>query len=224
MADLRERLHRVASVLEGTYGRPDVNLRDDLLDALIGTILSQSTNDTNSGRAYDALRKRFPTWDEALEAGPEEIERAIRPGGLARQKSVRIHAILKRIREERGELSLAELCSWPDDDVFAWLGRSQGVGAKTVAVVLMSACGRDICPVDTHVHRVVRRLGLVRKNAGAEETFETLRPHIPKGEGPTLHLNLISFGRTRCTARNPGCETCPLRGECRYDKGTGTIR
>lgn len=222
--DLRKRLRHLATVLEGLFGHPRVRFDADPLDALIGTILSQSTNDANSGRAYDSLRLRFPTWEDALEAGPGEIERAIRSGGLARQKSTRLHAILRQIKEERGTLSLDDLCTWSDDEAFSWLGRFKGVGPKTVAIVLLFACGRDLCPVDTHVHRIVRRLGLVRQKASAGAAFETLRPHIPRGKGASLHLNLVRFGRTRCTARSPACRSCPLNGECLYDKTTGTTQ
>ena len=222
--DLPRRVKALAAALERMFGRPEIRPRGDPLDVLIETILSQSTNDRNRERAYRSLRERFPRWEDALAAGPKPIRGAIRSGGLSRQKSVRIHALLERLAAEHGKLSLSEICAWPEERVFEWLGAFEGVGSKTIAVVLMFACGRDICPVDTHVHRIVRRLGLVRPNAGAEEAFSALRPHIPPGEGPSLHLNLLRFGRTRCTARSPGCEGCPFRAECRYERETGIIR
>jgi len=221
---LARRLAHVADILEATQGVPELGSPDDPLDALIETILSQSTNNTNSGRAFENLKAAFPRWEDALDAGPEAIEETIRSGGLARQKSVRIHRLLAHLAGERRELSLANICTWSDERVFEWLGAFEGVGTKTIAVVLMFACRRDVCPVDTHVHRIVRRLGLVRENAGAEETFWTLLPATPPHRGGPLHLNLIRFGRTRCTARAPGCDGCPFRGECLYDPTTGEVR
>lgn len=223
-ADLAARVERVADILEAEQGRPDIVRRGSLLDSVVRVILSQSTSDVNSGRAWKSLEERFSTWDEALEAGPEEIEKTIRAGGLAKQKSRYIHGLLTRVKGERGALALDYLCDWSDDEVFEWLGEIDGVGTKSIAVVLMFACGRDVCPVDTHVLRISRRLGFVPSNATAEKAFWALKDLIPEGRAPSLHINLIRFGKSRCTARNPDCDGCPFADECLYDRESGEIR
>ena len=220
---LAARLAHVAEVFEATQGVPVLGSPDDPLDELVLTILSQSTNDTNSGRAFDSLRRRFPTWDDVLAAETDAIKDAIRSGGLAKQKSVRIKRLLARVKEEHGKLTLADICSWSDERVYEWLGSFEGVGVKTIAVVLMFACRRDVCPVDTHVHRIAHRLGFVRTPAGAEETFWTLLPNTPPGKGASLHLNFLLFGRTRCSSRAPECDGCPFCAECLYNQETGEI-
>jgi len=224
MADLAARVERVADILEADQGRPDIVRRGSVLDSVVRVILSQSTSDVNSGRAWKSLEERFPTWDEALQAGPGEIERTIRAGGLAKQKSRYIHGLLTRVKDETGALSLDGLCEWSDDDVFEWLGTIDGVGTKSIAVVLMFACGRDVCPVDTHVLRISRRLGFVPPKATAEKAFWALKELIPEGRAPSLHINLIRFGKSRCTARNPDCDGCPFADKCRYDRESGKIR
>ena len=215
------RLGRVEAALRAEFGDPQVRPHGAPLDVLIGTILSQSTSGTNSSRAYESLRGAFPRWEDALAAGPVAIADAIRSGGLAAQKSVRIHALLRGIADAYGALSLDHICTWPDDRVFGWLGGFDGIGTKTIAVMLLFACGRDTCPVDTHVNRIARRLGFVREKAPPDETFRTLQRHLPTGRGASLHVNLIRFGRTRCRARSPRCEGCPLRSDCAYDGETG---
>jgi len=211
-----ERIARIAALLEREFGTPDISAGGDPLDTLVGTILSQSTSGTNSHRAFLSLKAAFPRWEDAVAAGPGAIEGAIRSGGLAKQKSKRIHRLLSRIRDERGALSLNDICAWPDDQVFAWLTSFEGVGTKTVAAMLMFACGRDICPVDTHVARITRRLGLVPPRVAAEEIFQTLGNHVPASKGASLHINLIRFGRTRCTSRAPKCDDCPFHPQCNY--------
>ena len=217
-----ERVARIDRVLAETQGHPRVVPGGDPLNVLIETILSQSTSDTNRERAYASLRERFPTWQEALDAGPEAIEDAIRSGGLARQKSARIHDLLARLKRERGALDLSGLCASTDEAAFGYLRTFDGVGTKTIAIILMFVCGRDLCAVDTHVLRLCRRLGIVDPRTGADRAYEELQPLIPEGHAAGLHINLIRFGRERCTARNPLCDGCPLHDVCRYDPVTGT--
>lgn len=205
-------------------GRPKIEQRGKPLDVLIGTILSQSTSGINSRRAYESLTQRFPTWSDALDAGPQAIEDAIRAGGLARQKSERIHTILSTIHQERTSLELDFLCELSDDEVFERLSRFTGVGTKTIAIVLMFSCMRDVCPVDTHILRVLQRLGIVSPSSTADRAYYAIQPCIPLGHGPSLHVNLIRFGRSRCTARAPKCDECPVIAMCRYDRETGTIQ
>jgi len=218
-AALRRRTARAVAALERRFGVPEWDGPEPPLDALVRTVLSQSTSDVNSGRAFDALKEQFPTWDEAFAAGPEAIEAAIRAGGLARQKSRRIHDLLGWVKERFGAFSLDAVQEMPTEQVFETLLPLDGVGVKTVAVMLLFACGRDCFPVDTHVHRIVRRVGLVPATASAERTFHLMKPLVPKGKALSFHVNLLTLGRTLCRPTDPKCPECPLRGMCDYAAG-----
>ena len=188
------------------------------LDALVRTVLSQSTSDVNSHRAFSTLKRRFPTWQAAFEAGPRAIEAAIRSGGLASQKSARIHRLLGWVRERFGAFDLARVAEMPTEEVFGLLLPLDGVGVKTIAVMLLFACGRDCFAVDTHVHRIVRRLGLVPETASAERAFHLMAPLVPKGKALSFHVNLLTLGRTLCRPTDPKCPACPLRRLCGHAK------
>ena len=197
---------------------PPAKERRPPLDALIETVLSQSTSDVNSHRAFRMLKEAFPTWPEAHEAGPRRIEKAIRSGGLARQKSARIHELLGWVRERFGSFDLGAVQGMSDAEVFELLLPLKGVGVKTIAVMLLFACGRDTFAVDTHVHRIVRRLGLVREKASAERTFYLMVPLVPEGKALSFHLNLLALGRSLCRPTSPRCRECPLRRMCDHAK------
>ena len=213
ISNQKSQISRAVRVLEREFGVP-VWKRKDPLDELMVTLLSQNTNDANRDRAYQALRKKFPDWHEVLNAPVSAIEKAIRPAGLSHQKSVRMKGILRWVQDTFGSLSLDFLKKMPDDEVIALLTSQKGIGVKTAAVVLAFALDRDVCPVDTHVHRIAQRLGWVSEDASAEETFHQLRELIPQGKAPTFHLNLLKFGRSRCAARKPLCQGCPMWGDC----------
>ncbi|HPD17195.1 MAG TPA: endonuclease III [Planctomycetota bacterium] len=207
---------RAVEALERRFGVPAWDGPEPPLDALVRTVLSQSTSDVNSGRAFETLKARFPTWAEAYEAGPAGIERAIRCGGLARQKSVRIHKLLGWVRQRFGAFDLAAVGEMPTEAVFEMLLPLEGIGVKTIAVMLMFACGRDCFAVDTHVHRIARRVGLVPGTASAERTFHLMRALVPAGKALSFHLNLLALGRTLCRPTGPRCTECPLRPLCDY--------
>jgi endonuclease-3 len=214
-ASVGRRLLRVAERLAAAYGRPRRRLSDPM-DCLIETILSQNTSDVNSGRAFGRLKRAFPTWQAAAEAPRAAIERAIRPGGLARLKSGRIREVLHRLRAREGRLSLARLRRLSPGDAARRLAGLPGVGPKTRSCVLLFACGQPAFPVDTHVHRVTRRLGLVPEAWDAARAQEWLEPHVPPGRALDLHLNLIRLGRQVCRPHAPRCSACPLWRGCRY--------
>jgi len=184
------------------------------LDTLILTLLSQATNDGNASRAYAELRKRFPRWEDVLRADVDEIEDAIRVGGLGKSKARRIKEILERLENERGELSLDFLKGLSVREVMDYLTSFKGVGCKTAACVALFALGLDAFPVDTHILRVARRLGLVDPKATAEKAQETLSTGAPPGTNLELHLLLIDHGRRVCRARRPRCGVCPLQAVC----------
>ena len=210
----RRKMTNLVRSLERRFGTPAWNGPSDPLDSLIRTILSQNTNDRNRDRAYDTLREKYPTWEHVLRARPEKIAEAIRTGGLANQKSVRLKAVLAWLKREHGALSFDSICSMGIDEAMESFGHLKGVGVKTLAVVMMFACGQDVFPVDTHVHRICRRIGLVPMNATAEKTFFLMREKVPHGMSYSLHMNMLALGRTICQARSPKCELCPIVSYC----------
>jgi endonuclease III len=211
MAD-RRRLRKITDRLASEYGRPVLRPHRRPIDELVLTVLSQNTNDRNRDVAYFRLRERFPTWDAVREAPVDEIEDAIRPGGLAPTKSVRIRQILEAI----GEDDLLWLADAPLDDARAYLCALPGVGRKTAACVLLFAFGRPDPPVDTHVYRVGGRLGLWDRNAPLVAAHDELaRLCGDDGEfAYEAHVLLIRHGRRTCVARAPRCPECPLRRMC----------
>jgi endonuclease III len=213
-AHLRSFVRRVEVVLRREYGDPKLSPARSLLGQLIETILSQNTTDTNSGRAFRELRRQFPCWDDVLAAPTAEVARAIRSAGLANTKAPRIQTILRRIRNERGRLSLAHLRRMKDAEAMDWLLSLSGVGPKTAACVLLFGMGRDVFPVDTHIHRICRRLGIVSHFTSAEKTQEQMAGAIPRGRALALHINLIRHGRRVCGAQRPRCGGCVLAAMC----------
>jgi endonuclease-3 len=206
--------NEIIARLAALYGDPDWRPHGDPMSELVLTILSQNTSDSNSGRAFMRLRKRFPTWEEVMAAPPEEIEDAIAVGGLARIKTPRIKAALEAVHEKRGGFDLEVLRDLPLEEAKAWLRELNGVGPKTAACVLMFALGRPALPVDTHVHRVAQRLGLVPTKASAEKTHDILESMLEPDEIHPFHIMLIKHGRRLCSAQRPQCEQCPLLEGC----------
>jgi len=197
------------------YGWPEAtHPKGKPLDVLIETILSQHTSDTNSHRAYRELRRIFPRWEQVLTASPGAIEEAIRSGGLAHQKSVRIKAVLKQIKDREGRIALTSLHRMPADEAYSYLISLPGVGGKTACCVLLFALGHPVMPVDTHIHRIVGRLGWIRPNALPQETRAVLEKNLSPSQLYHAHVLFIAHGRRTCTARNPACGRCPLRSMC----------
>ena len=190
-----------------------------ILDQVVGTVLSQHTSDVNSDRAFARLKARFPAWEQAAQAPVEEIEDAIRCGGLARHKARRIKEILNAIDEREGRIDLSRLHDLDDLAAEGYLTSLPGVGPKTAACVLTFSMGRAAFPVDTHVHRVVTRLGWIPAGTTAEKAYRLLAPRVPADIRYDLHLALIRHGRTVCLARRPRCEACVLLGLCPHGAG-----
>jgi endonuclease-3 len=211
MAD-RRRLRTITDRLAKEYGRPVLRPHRAPIDELVLTVLSQNTNDRNRDVAYFRLRERFPTWDAVAEAPVEEIEDAIRPGGLAPTKSVRIKQILEAI----GDDDLLWLEHAPLDEAREYLCALPGVGRKTAACVLLFSFGRPDVPVDTHVYRVGGRLGLWPAKTPLVKAHDELARLVgDDGEfAYQAHVLLIRHGRRTCVARAPRCPDCPLRRIC----------
>ncbi|HUU83692.1 MAG TPA: endonuclease III [Phycisphaerae bacterium] len=196
--------------LERAYGHRPWRKHRSGIDGLIQTILSQNTTDRNSMAAFASLKARFPRWHALLDAPVSTIERAIRSAGLSRTKAPRIKNALREVHAPTGRLSLAFLTRMPLDDAKAWLQSIDGVGPKTAACVLMFCYNLPAFPVDTHVHRVARRLALIPDDCTADRAHDLLERMCPPALVYPFHLLLVHHGRTTCRPRNPRCPNCPL--------------
>ena len=212
-----ERLRQAAEVLDDFYGRPVLSPRYPAVDELVFTVLSQNTADVNTERTFASLKARFPDWVSARDASAEEIEEAIALGGLAHTKAPRIKKILEAISERTGAPDLSELDGMSDADAVDYLVSLPGVGPKTAACVLLFALERPVMPVDTHVHRVARRLGII----GDKVTADQAHPLLTELAGPedaaqvyAVHVGFVRHGRRVCHARRPACGECPLASMC----------
>jgi endonuclease-3 len=188
----------------------------DPVDELINTILSQNTNDLNRDKAYRSLRSVYSTWEQVRDAPIKKIIAAIRPAGLANQKGPRIQKVLQRITAERGSINLDFLRDLPVDQAKAWLTSLNGVGPKTASIVLLFAMGKPAFPVDTHIHRVTGRLGLIPAKTSADQAHEILEALVPQEWYHPFHLNVIQHGRKVCKAQRPLCDGCVLQKYCDY--------
>jgi endonuclease III len=206
----RRRVRRIRDRLRETYGRPVLRPHRAPVDELVLTVLSQNTNDRNRDVAYMRLRERFDSWDAVRDAPIEEVEDAIRPGGLAPTKAVRI----KRILGEIGDDNLAWMEEAPLSDARDYLCELPGVGRKTAACVLLFSYGRPDIPVDTHVYRVGTRLGLWPERTSLEQAHDQMLRLVAPEDAYEVHVLLIRHGRRTCTARSPDCPRCPLLRMC----------
>lgn len=204
----------VTSRLDAVYGRPEPRSEADLLDGVIGVLLSQHTTAANARAAHQRYRAAFATPADALAAGVEAIEEAIRPAGLAPTRARRIAAILRAVEAGGGPERFEQLRSLPDDAVRERLMALPGIGPKSAACVLLFVLGRPEFPVDTHVHRLARRLGWIDDRADAETAYLALRERVPREDHAALHVNLVRHGREVCRARAPRCADCVLREVC----------
>jgi endonuclease-3 len=205
--------HEIVRILRQTYALPRQETRRAPLDELVSTILSQSTTDRNCERAFQALRAAYPAWDDVRRASVEDVAAAIRTGGLANQKAPRIQQVVGRVLDER---LLDDIDTLPLDEARERLLSLPGVGPKTAACVLLFACGRPALPVDTHVHRVATRIGLVPPGTSAEQAHRILEAIVEPDDVYCFHIGMIAHGRAVCHARKPRCGECVLSERCRY--------
>lgn len=212
---IRRRLRTIAARLTRAYGPPPAARHLPPVDELVLTILSQNTSDVNRDRAYADLRRRYPTWSAAMAASARSIASAIRRGGLSLTKAPRIKATLRSLAEQGVALDEPHaLSDRRDHDLWELLVGLPGVGPKTAACVLLFSLDRPYFPVDTHVHRVSLRLGLVGERATAVQTQATLQEKVPPEFVYELHMGLIRHGRAVCVARRPLCSQCVLADLC----------
>ena len=210
----RRRLRAIRDRLRREYGRPVLRPHRAPIDELVLTVLSQNTNDRNRDVAYSRLRERFASWPEVRDAPLQDVEEALRPGGLAPTKAARIQAMLRAL----GGDDLSWLEGAPLEAARAFLCELPGVGRKTAACVLLFSYGRPEVPVDTHVYRVGTRLGLIRPGASFDEAHDELLRLSDPEDAYELHVLLIRHGRRTCTARSPRCRECPLKRMCPYGR------
>ena len=206
----RRRVLAIRDRLRALYGRPVNEPHGPPIAELVRGVLSQNTNDRNRDVAYARLRERFPTWEEVRDAPTEEVEAAIKPGGLSPTKAPRIQEILGELGDPPDLDWLAEA---PRQAALDFLTGLPGVGRKTAAVVMLFTFGRPEIPVDTHVYRVGGRLGLFRSGASFEEAHDEMLAITPPEDAYELHINLIRHGRAICRPR-PRCDECALRRMC----------
>ena len=204
----------VIELLEQEYGSCQWQSNRDPIDVLIGTILSQNTSDANSGRAFASLKASFDSWEAVASVPAERIAEVIKCGGLSQIKAARIKQVLKQIESEKGRITLDFLKSKTMTEAEDYLMRLPGVGHKTASCVLLFSLGKPSLPVDTHVFRVAKRLGLIGSKVSIEKAPGLLQKQIPPSRVYQFHVHMIEHGRRICRARQPRCSKCILRGVC----------
>ncbi len=217
MTTQQRRLRRIVAILDDAYGRPVLEPRYPPVDELVFTVLSQNTADVNTERSFAALKSRFRDWSAVRDADAKAIEEAIAMGGLAHTKAPRIKAILQALSGAGGEPALAVLDTMDDEEAVRFLTALPGVGLKTAACVLLFSLGRPVMPVDTHVHRVARRLGLIPAAMNAAQAHRVLTEMAGGHDAEQIHAAHVGFvrhGRRICRARRPRCDECPLARLC----------
>ncbi len=223
--ELRRLAHEVTTRLQAEYHADTPHRTTDerlpAVDELVLTVLSQSTNDRNSWRGFEALRARFASWDAVADAPEGAVEEAIRPCGLSRQKAPRIQAMLHRLREEQGTITLDFLADLAPDAARDYLMTFRGVGRKTASCVLLFALDIPCMPVDTHVLRVGQRLGLLPEGIAADPAHDLLEALLPEELYFPFHVNIIAHGRHLCQSQRPRCEACPILDLCPWGRGRG---
>jgi endonuclease-3 len=202
--------------LEHAYGVPENKRTSDPLDMLVKIILSQATSDTNSHRTFAALKKRFPNWDALLRARQSTVAATIRSGGLANQKATVIKSVLRQIKAGHGTLDLDFLHRLSAEEAVRYLKQFRGLGPKTIACTLLFACRKEVFPLDTHIFRILRRVGLIPQKCTDARAHEIMNHVVPPGKFYSFHVNLIRHGRTLCRPRDPLCERCPIVEYCDY--------
>jgi len=214
---LKERIRNINSILVKHFGIPKRPTKlPNPVDTLIATILSQNTNDKNSHRAYKNLKSKFKSWEEVTEIPRSIIEHYIKVAGLGKQKSTAIKKFLTTLKRKNIYLNMSYLKKMNDEEILNELTSINGIGVKTASCVLLFSLDRNVCPVDTHVHRTLNRIGLVKTNSPAK-TYEKITGKLPEGTAHQFHTNLIKLGRDICKPAKPSCLICPVLKKCNYE-------
>ncbi len=213
---MKSKAEAVCKQLVDHYGDVVVERNLPPVDELVLTILSQNTSNVNMYRGYHALKEKYDSWEEVLEAPQPEVADTIRSSGFFRIKAERIQASLEEIRRRVGELDLTLLEHMHRNEALDWLTSLHGVGPKTASIVLLFCFGKPTLPVDTHVWRVTKRLGLIPQSTSREQAQPLLEEIIPEYCIYSLNHNLVKHGREICKARSPKCDICFLSSICDY--------
>jgi len=212
----KRKIQKIIDALEAEYHSKSTGYSSkNILDVLIAIKLSQNTTDKSSHKAYSNLRSKYKSWEEVMNAPLNNIKELIKVCGLANTKAPQIKNMLREMKARYGSLDLDFLHSKSNQDIYGELLQYNGLGVKTISCVLAFAMGRSVFPVDTHVHRVLNRTGIVKANT-PDKTFEQATEIIPDDEKVSFHTNLIKFGRNRCRAVNPLCNICFIYKECEW--------
>ncbi len=218
MVNLKQKILKINNLLRDHFGIPPrAKELPDPLDLLIATILSQNTNDKNSFRAYQNLSKKYAPWEKLVNIDVETIEEEIRVAGLAKQKARAIKKVIEFLASKSKKPSLDFIRGMNNEEALNTMTSFPGVGIKTASCVLLFSLDRDVCPVDTHVHRTLNRIGVV-KTSFPEKTFFLINQDFPEGIAHQFHTNLIRLGREICTVSNPNCAVCPVKKICKFEE------
>jgi|SRR5271157_495452 len=215
---LRRRAHRATEILHKTYGSPRHGNKEDPVDELVFIILSQMTTHWSFNRVFERLKRNYPTWDTAVSAPIKDLASVIADAGLSNQKARCIQMVLDRVRGDFGRVTLAPLEALPDLEAERYLTSLPRVGVKTAKCVMMYSLGRLVLPVDTHVWRLARRLGLVSWELPYTQVHDALESAIRPLDRYGFHVNAIAHGRALCLPKRPRCGSCPLRRLCPFPK------
>ncbi len=211
---------KILGILRKAYGAPPRRRRSDPIDELIRTVLSQNTSDRNSLAAFAILKRNFKPWEGLLNTDTTKLAGLIKHAGLANIKAKRIKEALLEIKRREGRLNLGSLKNMGTGEAISYLKSLKGVGPKTAACVLLFSFGKPVMPVDTHIYRVTKRLGLIPKDLSVEEAHQLLSDMVPKNLIYDFHLGIIEHGRKTCKAQNPRCGVCLLYSLCRFKDKT----
>jgi endonuclease III len=216
--DRSQKTRDVARALVDCYGMKRWKSHGDPLSELVATILSQNTSDANSSRAFSELKRRFPTWADVISAPTSEVAEAIRSGGLADIKAPRIQEAVKLTLLAYPDGDFCAIASFTVAEARSALTAIPGIGPKTASCVLLFSLGIPAMPVDTHVHRVAMRTGIIDSSTTAEKAHAILESRLGDDLDTmySFHMNAIQHGRQVCKARYPLCDGCCLNNACDY--------
>ena len=215
---MKDKIKKINQLLVRHFGIPYRPKKfPNPIDALIATILSQNTNDKNSYQAYQNLKKNYKSWQELADIPRNKIEQTIRVAGLGKQKSAAIKNFLVTLKKNNGSLTLQYIKKMSDEEILNELTSIKGIGVKTASCVLLFSLDRNVCPVDTHVHRTLNRIGVV-KTSTPDKTFKLINDNLPQKIAHQFHTNLIKLGREICKPAKPLCSMCPLLKICKFKK------
>jgi endonuclease-3 len=200
------------------HGERPLKPRREPMHELISTMLSHRTTQQNEQIAYDEMRRRFKTWEAVRDAPLPELIDAIKTSNFPEVKAPNVQAALRQIIEERGEANIDFLREMPVEEALAWLTSLPGVGIKTATLVLLFCFHKPVLPVDTHVHRVSQRVGLIGPKVNPTAAHPLLLNLLPTDPYIlfNFHVSLLLHGQKICVWKAPRCEKCPLTDICNW--------